>query len=109
MVKVVYYDLETTNLRPLTGPRGVEIVQIGAVCKQTRNKTQNKFNMYLVPDQDISPGATRINGLTRDDLVEDFDSGRFNNVVEPQEGLQEFMNFLDNQRDYDDEGILLVS
>ena len=33
MVKVVYYDLETTNLRPLSGPNAIEIVQIGAVCK----------------------------------------------------------------------------
>ena len=49
MVKVIYYKLGTTNLIPVGGPKGVQIVQIGAVCKHTRNKTQRKLNIYLVP------------------------------------------------------------
>ena len=103
MVKVIYYDLETTGLRPLTGPNGVEIVQIGAVCKHTRNKKTQKLNIYLVPNREISAGATQVHGLTRDSLRE------FDDVFRPKQGLQVFMNFLEQQRDYNEEKILLVS
>ena len=110
-MKVIYYDLETTNLRPLTGPNGVEIVQIGAVCKHTRNKSTQELGsgngIYLVPNREISPGATKVHGLTRDGLIED--KRQFNNVFRPQRGLQEFMNFLEEQREYIGEEILLVS
>jgi DNA polymerase III epsilon subunit-like protein len=78
MVKVIYYDLETTNLRPLTGPNGIEIVQIGAVCKHTRNKKTQELNIYLVPNREISAGATQVHGLTRDSLRE------FDDVFRPK-------------------------
>ena len=106
MVKVIYFDLETTGLRPLTGPNGVEIVQIGAICK--RNKYLKKTNIYLVPNGRISPGATQVHGLTRDELIGDLLDRKYNNVFRPKQGLQEFMNFLEDQREYDDEKILLV-
>jgi len=109
MVKVIYYDLETTGLRPLTGPNGVEIVQIGAVCKHTRNKNTQELDIYLVPNGRINPGATQIHGLTRDELIGDLLDRKYDNVYRPQQGLQEFMNFVDEQRDYDNEKILLVA
>ena len=107
MVKVIYYDLETTNLRPVSGPNGVEIVQIGAVCKHTRNKTQKKLNIYIIPTCRISLGATRVHGLTRQELIED--ERKYNNVFHPETGLQEFMEFLNEQREFDDEMIIMVS
>ena len=103
MVKVIYYDLETTNLRPLTGPNGVEIVQIGAVAKHTRCKKTQKLDIYLVPNIQISAGATRVHGLTNDSLEE------FDQAFNPKQGLQVFMNFLEQQREYNEEKILLVS
>jgi len=102
MVKIIYYDLETTNLRPLTGPNGIEIVQIGAVCKHTRNKKTQKLNIYLVPNREISAGATQVHGLTRDSL-------EFDDAFRPKQGLQVFMNFLEQQREYNKEKILLVA
>ena len=103
MVKVIYYDLETTNLRPLTGPNGVEIVQIGAVCKHTRSKKTQELNIYLVPNREISAGATQVHGMTRDSLRE------FDEAFIPKQGLQVFMNFLEQQREYNEEKIWLVS
>ena len=103
MVKVIYYDLETTNLRPLTGPNGIEIVQIGAVCKHTRNKKTQTLSVHLVPNREISAGATKVHGLTRDRLIREFDARR------PKQGLQVFMNFLEQQKDYKEENIWLVS
>ena len=103
MVKVIYYDLETTNLRPLTGPNGIEIVQIGAVCKHTRNKKTQNLDIYLIPNREISAGATQVHGLTRDSLR------KFDDVFRPKRGLQTFMNFLEQQREYNKEKILLVS
>ena len=47
MVKVVYYDLETTNLRPLSGPNAIEIVQIGAVCKQQSKALKKLIDKLL--------------------------------------------------------------
>ena len=108
-MKVIYYDLETTGLRPLTGPNGVEIVQIGAVCKHTRNKNTQKLadgdGIYLVPKREISAGATLVHGLTRDELIGDLHDRKYSNVFRPKQGLQEFMNFVDEQRDYDNEKI----
>ena len=109
MVKVIYYDLETTGLRPLTGPNGVEIVQIGAVCKHTRTKKTQELDIYLVPNGRINPGATQVHGLTRDELIGDLHDRKYSNVFRPKQGLQEFMNYVDEQRDYDNEKILLVS
>ena len=110
-MKVIYYDLETTGLRPLTGPNGVEIVQIGAVCKHTRNKNTQKLSsgdgIYIVPNREISAGATQVHGLTRDGLIED--KRQFSNVFSPKRGLQEFVNFVEEQREYSGEKILLVS
>ena len=106
-MKIVYYDLETTNLRPLTGPSGIEIVQIGAICKHTRSKSQRSFDKYLVPRCSISPGATQVHGLTRQWLVQRWMNAEAD-VSLLQQGLQEFMNFLDEQKQYPNEEIILV-
>ena len=117
MVKVIYYDLETTNLRPLTGPNGVEIVQIGAVCNWNKNIQKlgshsgnpSGDGIYLVPNREISVGATQVHGLTRDELIEDKRTRRYWNVFSPKRGLQEFVKFVAQQREYSGEKILLVS
>lgn len=105
-MKVIYYDLETTHLHPLSGPNGVQIVQIGAVtCKWAFR--QKKLNIYVIPTCRISAGATRAHGLTHEDLLED--EIEYDNVLSLETGLQLFMNFLAEQKDHDDEEVLMVS
>ena len=108
MVKVIYYKLATTNLRPVSGPNGVEIVQIGAVCKHTRNKTTKKLNIYIIPNCRISRGATKVHGVSRRNLIKR-ERRNYNNVFHPSGGLQVFMQFLCDKREFDDERIFLVS
>ena len=105
-MKVIYYDLETTHLYPLSGPNGVQIVQIGAVtCKWAFR--QKKLNIYVIPTCRINAGATRAHGLTHEELLED--EIEYDNVLSLETGLQLFMNFLADQKDHDDEEVLMVS
>ena len=105
-MKVVYYDLMTTHRRPCTldGPHGVQIVQIGAVTGRLGNE---QLNLYVIPTCDISDHATRLHGLTHEILLED--EIEYENVMSLRAGLQLFMDFLEHQKEHDDEEILIVS
>ncbi len=93
MVVAVFYDLETTDLRPEVDHEGVQIVSIGAVTSSRRAR----FERYLYPTCRIEPGATRIHGLVRDrnhgDLYSQ-NSGNYMDAVSMTEGLNGFMQFL---------------
>ena len=104
-MKVVYYDLMTTHRRPCTldGPHGVQIVQIGAVTGRLGNE---QLNLYVIPTCDISDHATRFHGLTHEILLED--EIEYENVMSLRAGLQLFMDFLEHQKEHDDEEILIV-
>ena len=104
-MKIVYYDLETTDMRPVTGPHGVQIIQIGAVCK----RTGLGFNNYLIPTVPISPGATQVHGLTRGILVQKWRNGDSDVFPNMAVGLKHFMDVLQFQKDYRSEEIGLVS
>ena len=111
-MKVIYYDLQTSHFQPVSGPDGAQIVQIGAVStlkglSQEEDFGQERFNIYLIPTCSISDSATRAHGLTHENLLEaEIETG---NVFSTRTGLEMFMNFLENQKDSDDEEILLVS
>ncbi|XP_061578377.1 three prime repair exonuclease 4 [Cololabis saira] len=51
---VVFFDLETTGLDTST----CDIVQLAAVCGT------EVFSRYVLPGQDIDPGATKVTGLS---------------------------------------------
>jgi len=108
-MRIVYYDSETTDLRPLTGPSGIQMVQIGAICKHNRIRSQSIFDKYLLPTQtcSISPGATQVHGITHQWLLERYYQNI--DVVTQRHGLQAFMDFLTELRDYYDEEIVLVA
>ena len=111
-MKVIYYDLQTSHFLPVDGPDGAQIVQIGAVStlkglSQEEDFGQDRFNIYLIPTCSISDAATKKHGLTHENLLEaEIETG---NVFSTRTGLEMFMNFLENQKDSDDEEILLVS
>ena len=93
MGKIVYYDLETTGLKPLQGNRGVQIISIGAVTDRGQ-----WFQNFINPTCAISSGASRINGLYHDsygDLV-DSDGDDIEDVQTPYEGLGKFLDWLQN-------------
>jgi DNA polymerase III subunit epsilon len=59
-------DTETTGLSPKLGDR---IIEIGCVEVLSRAITERHFHAYVNPERDIDEGASRVHGLTREDLV----------------------------------------
>lgn len=99
--------METTGLTPLTGYYGVEIIQIGAVCRQTRLCAENRLNIYLRPEAYIEEEATNIHGIDMEWFDEHFyDENVYNSM---SDGLEAFVEFIEEQKTYDDEEILLVA
>ena len=89
---VIYYDLETTGLNNEERQRGVQIVSIGAVTEFGAT-----FHRYIIPTCPISAGATDVHGI---ELIHGklFKNGDWKeNAVQPKDGLQLFMNWLDSK------------
>jgi len=61
----VVLDTETTGLNAKLGDR---IIEIGCVEILSRNVSDRQFHAYLNPERDVDLGATRVHGLTLDDL-----------------------------------------
>ncbi len=59
-----FLDVETTGLSAWFGDRICEI----AVERVHRNEIQDSFTTLVNPQREISPGASRVNGLTNDDV-----------------------------------------
>jgi len=94
-MKTIYFDLETTGLTPLTGYHGVQIIQIGAVCRHTRLREESTLNIYIRPEVKIDPNATNIHGIT----MQWFNTIQDDNVFHSyQEGLEEFVAFIEGQK-----------
>ena len=66
MTRQVVLDTETTGLNARLGDR---IVEIGCVEVLSRRIGENQFHVYLNPERDIEAGASRVHGLTREDLA----------------------------------------
>jgi len=62
----VVLDTETTGLNAKLGDR---IIEIGCIEILDRRISERVFHSYLNPEREIELGATRVHGLTREDLA----------------------------------------
>src|SRR5947209_8838681 len=65
MTRQVVLDTETTGLN---AKRGDGIIEIGCVEILSRRVAERQFHAYLNPERDVDLGATRVHGLTLEDL-----------------------------------------
>src|SRR6266849_8886794 len=65
MTRQVVLDTETTGLNAKLGDR---IIEIGCVEILSRRLSERQFHAYLNPERDVDLGATRVHGLTLEDL-----------------------------------------
>ena len=65
-MRQVVLDTETTGLNPKLGAR---IIEIGCVELLNRRLSERSFHTYLNPEREVELGATRVHGLTREDLM----------------------------------------
>src|SRR5436305_9068707 len=62
----IVLDTETTGLNAKLGDR---IIEIGCVEILSRRLSERQFHSYLNPERDVDLGATRVHGLTLEDLL----------------------------------------
>ncbi len=65
-MRQIVLDTETTGLNPTLGDR---IIEIGCVELLNRRISDRDFHTYLNPEREVDLGATRVHGLTREDLA----------------------------------------
>ena len=65
MTRQVVLDTETTGLNAKLGDR---IIEVGCVEILSRRLSERHFHSYLNPERDVDLGATRVHGLTLEDL-----------------------------------------
>jgi len=65
-LRQIVLDTETTGLNPKLGDR---IIEIGCVEILSRRITEGHFHVYVNPEREIEAGATRIHGITLEDLA----------------------------------------
>src|SRR5436190_18643203 len=66
MTRQVVLDTETTGLNARLGDR---IIEVGCVEIMSRRVSERHFHAYVNPERDIDEGASRVHGLTREDLA----------------------------------------
>jgi DNA polymerase-3 subunit epsilon len=65
-MRQIVLDTETTGLNPKLGDR---IIEIGCIELLNRRVSERSFHAYLNPEREVELGATRVHGLTREDLA----------------------------------------
>jgi len=65
-MRQIVLDTETTGLNAKLGDR---IIEIGCVQLLSRRLSDQEFHAYLNPEREVELGATRVHGLTREDLA----------------------------------------
>ena len=65
-MRQIILDTETTGLNPKLGDR---IIEIGCVEILSRRLSEREFHTYINPEREVELGATRVHGLTREDLA----------------------------------------
>jgi DNA polymerase III subunit epsilon len=65
-MRQVVLDTETTGLNAKLGDR---IIEIGCIEILDRRISERIFHAYLNPEREVELGATRVHGLTREDLM----------------------------------------
>src|SRR5688572_32426190 len=66
LLRQIVLDTETTGLNPKLGDR---VIEIGCVEIVSRRITEAQYHVYLNPEREIELGATRIHGITLEDLA----------------------------------------
>ncbi|HEV7477524.1 MAG TPA: DNA polymerase III subunit epsilon [Burkholderiales bacterium] len=64
-MRLIVLDTETTGLNVKLGDR---IVEIGCVEVLSRRISERHFHAYVNPEREIDEGASRVHGLTQEDL-----------------------------------------
>jgi DNA polymerase-3 subunit epsilon len=64
-MRQIVLDTETTGLNVKLGDR---IIEIGCVELLSRRVSERSFHVYVNPERDIDEGASRVHGMTREDL-----------------------------------------
>ena len=82
MARQVVLDTETTGLNAKLGDR---VVEIGCVEILGRRIGEQQFHAYVNPEREIDPGASRVHGLTLEDLK---DKPKFAEIA------REFLDFI---------------
>ena len=75
-MRSVLFDTETTGLDPLTGDRVIEVAAIELINDLP---TRSTFHRLVHPQRDIPAEATRVHGITLDNLRE---APRFEEIVD---------------------------
>jgi DNA polymerase-3 subunit epsilon len=65
MTRQVVLDTETTGLNAKLGDR---VIEVGCVEIVSRRVTERHFHAYVNPEHDIEAGASRVHGITLEDL-----------------------------------------
>jgi len=65
-VRQIVLDTETTGLNPKLGDR---IIEIGCIEIRSRRITGGQYHVYVNPEREIDLGATRVHGITLEDLA----------------------------------------
>ena len=81
--KYIILDTETTGLEVKQGHR---VIEIGAVLLNDRKKSEEHFHTYLNPSRLIDEEATKVHGITNQDLE---DQPSFDEIAE------EFIQFVE--------------
>jgi DNA polymerase-3 subunit epsilon len=66
LLRQIVLDTETTGLNARLGDR---IIEIGCIEVLSRRITGSQFHAYVNPEREIDLGATRVHGLTLEDLA----------------------------------------
>jgi DNA polymerase III subunit epsilon len=67
MTRQVVLDTETTGLNAKHGDR---VIEIGCIEVLDRRISERVYHTYLNPEREVELGATRVHGLTREDLLQ---------------------------------------
>ena len=65
-MREIVLDTETTGLDPAQGDR---LVELGCIELLNGIPTGATFHAYINPEREVELGATRVHGLTREDLA----------------------------------------
>ena len=91
MSSAIVFDLETTGLG------NCDIISIGAIAVDSSSGEEiprGRYEGYIMPTTAINPGATKVNGFTKQGGSLHKNGIRVENAENPQEGLQKFVDFL---------------
>jgi DNA polymerase-3 subunit epsilon len=64
-VRQIVLDTETTGLNAKLGDR---VIEIGCVEILSRRISERQFHVYVNPEREIDEGASRVHGMTQEDL-----------------------------------------